>query len=114
MLGSGCVHAPSRCVLGRSLFVHGGVAPQVVDGRIALDSLNQWRRDFLAGRTGPPRARDVQLGLASVTQYRGLIMGTDGAPPVDRGQVDAAGVAVARSLALVSTYTSTAREPAAA
>ena len=81
---------PVALRIGRTLFVHGGVSPEVVRDRLSLDSLNARSRDFLFGRPGTGRSRDWQLGSSSPTQYRGFVMATEEVPRADPAHVEAA------------------------
>lgn len=83
VLGQWLRTRPVALRIGRTLYVHGGVSPAVLRDQLSIDTLNARSRDYLAGKSGPGRTRDDQLGLTSVTQYRGLVMGMEGHPLAD-------------------------------
>lgn len=87
VLGQWLRSRPVALRIGRTLYVHGGVSPAVLQGQLSIDSLNVRSRDYLAGKSGPGRTRDDQLGLSSVTQYRGFVMGMEGHPLADATHV---------------------------
>lgn len=90
VLGQWLRTRPVALRIGRTLFVHGGVSPAVVRDGVSIDSLNRWSRDYLSGISGPGRTREDQLGLSSVTQYRGFVMAMEGHPLADSQQVQRA------------------------
>ena len=90
VLGQWLRTRPVALQLGRTLFVHGGVSPDIVAAQLTVDSLNRRSRDFLFGRSGIGRSRDEQLGRQSVTQYRGFVMALDDQPLADSAHVNRA------------------------
>lgn len=90
VLGQWLRSRPVALRMGRTLFVHGGISPAVVQGGLSIDSLNTRSRDFLSGTPGSGRTREDQLGLNSVTQYRGFVMAMEGHPLADSLQVQRA------------------------
>lgn len=65
---------PVALKLGKVLFVHGGISPQVADAGLSVADLNRTMRAYwpMAAKEVPHTpARDAVLGFGGVTQYRG-------------------------------------------
>ncbi|RXR07261.1 metallophosphoesterase [Pseudoxanthomonas composti] len=75
---------PVALRLGRTLFVHGGVSPEVAANVPDVDSLNGAMRNFWgshAGSAARSKAFDAVLSHQGVTQYRGYFEAMDGMYP---------------------------------
>lgn len=73
LLGQWLHAQPVALRLGRTLFVHGGISPQVASGPNDLAALNRRMREYWqAPRAGDPAFEPV-LGFSGLTQYRGLV-----------------------------------------
>lgn len=80
LLGRWLRTQPVALRMGRTLFVHGGVSPQVVARGGTVASLNATMRSYWEGRD-PVHAGDrleSVLGFQGVTQYRGNVMSLEG------------------------------------
>ncbi|MCU0617735.1 MAG: metallophosphoesterase, partial [Gemmatimonadaceae bacterium] len=89
VLGQWLRTRPVALRIGRTLFVHGGISPSVVKRGPSLDALNAASRAFLAGAVVDDTSRDAQLGLHSVTQYRGFVMANGDEPLASEAHVAA-------------------------
>lgn len=81
VIGGWLRRQPVAVKLGRTLFVHGGVSPEVVQSGLSVADLNGAIAGYWAERTfdvahGP--RYDAVLGMRGVTQYRGLLMAVEG------------------------------------
>ncbi|MCZ8321479.1 MAG: metallophosphoesterase [Novosphingobium sp.] len=94
VLGQWLRSQPVALKLGDTLFVHGGISPEVVRSGVTLAELNVASRAYFARpvpAAAPSPALDAAFGLKGVTQYRGLIMPLEGLYPlVTPTEVDAA------------------------
>lgn len=83
LLGDWLRRQPVLLQLGRVLFVHGGVSPQVAASGLSVAQLNAAMRDYWrapgAGTHSP--ALDAVLGPAGLTQYRGWFRASEGRYP---------------------------------
>ena len=89
VLGQWLRTRPVALRIGRTLFVHGGISPSVVQRGISLDSLNATSRAFLSGGSVDAASRDAQLGPQSVTQYRGFVLANGDEPLASAAHVEA-------------------------
>lgn len=81
LLGDWLRAQPVMLKLGRTLFVHGGISPQLAAGPDDLPALNRRMRDYWrAPRAGAAEFEPV-LGFTGLTQYRGMVMALDGKYP---------------------------------
>lgn len=81
VIGDWLRRLPVAVKLGRTLFVHGGVSPEVVKSGLSVADLNGAIAGYWAERTrdvarGP--RYDAVLGMRGVTQYRGLVEAVEG------------------------------------
>lgn len=79
MIGDWLRQQPVALKLGRVLFVHGGVSPQVTRTGLGVEQLNAAMQDYWNdGSAHPPSpGLDAVLGHAGVTQYRGWFRALD-------------------------------------
>ncbi len=82
VIGDWLRRQPVAVKLGRTLFVHGGVSPEVVQTGLRVSDLNRAMAAYWAETTvevvhGP--RYDAVLGMQGVAQYRGLLMAVDDA-----------------------------------
>lgn len=89
VLGQWLRTRPVALRIGRTLFVHGGISPSVVQRGISLDLLNAASRAFLSGGSVDAASRDAQLGPQSVTQYRGFVLANGAEPLASAAHVEA-------------------------
>lgn len=92
VIGDWLRRQPVAVKLGRTLFVHGGVSPDVVKHGLAVSDLNRAMADYWA-ETAVEVARgpryDAVLGMQGVAQYRGLLMAVeDGYAAPSTAEVD--------------------------
>lgn len=81
VIGDWLRRQPVAVKLGRTLFVHGGVSPEVVKAGLTVPELNRAMAAYWAERSldvahGP--RYDAVLGMRGVTQYRGLVSAVEG------------------------------------
>jgi hypothetical protein len=82
VIGGWLRRQPVAVKLGRTLFVHGGVSPEVAKAGLAVSDLNRAMADYWAEkRVDVARGRryDAVLGMQGVAQYRGLVMAVEDA-----------------------------------
>src|SRR5690606_24384179 len=93
MIGQWLRRQPVALKLGRVVFVHGGISPQVARTGLSVTQLNAAMEDYwnAAGPHPPSPGLDAVLGPAGVTQYRGWFRALDGRYPM-AGDDDVAGV----------------------
>lgn len=94
VLGQWLRRQPVALKLGDTLFVHGGISPELVRSGVTLAQLNSASRAYFARpapAAAPSPALDAAFGLTGVTQYRGLIMPLEDIYPLAQpAEVDAA------------------------
>jgi hypothetical protein len=72
---------PVALRLGRVLFVHGGIAPDLLDAGLGVEELNRAMRQYWRPGDGTaltPAQRNALLGLSGITRYRGYFQALDG------------------------------------
>ncbi|MET1023618.1 MAG: metallophosphoesterase [Pseudoxanthomonas sp.] len=76
---------PVALRLGRVLFVHGGISPDMLASGLDVDGLNRAMRDYWRlgnGASLAPAKHDALFGLSGITRYRGYFQPLDGHYPV--------------------------------
>ncbi|MGY0620199.1 metallophosphoesterase [Lysobacter sp. A378] len=93
VLGEWLRDQPVALKLGRVLFTHAGISPEVVNSGLSVDALNHAMRDYwrTAGSAAENHsaALDAVLGLEGVTQYRGYFRASkDKYPAATQAEVE--------------------------
>jgi hypothetical protein len=84
VIGAWLRSQPVMLKLGRVVFVHGGISPDVVDAGLSIDEINRAMREYWQeppGTATHSASLDAVLGNAGLTQYRGYFRELDGAYP---------------------------------